>query len=90
MESISDYGQLMTISDFIDNVVDGSFIDYDGYGRLCTADAASEFYVIPSYVDKDERRLVLVCSKVDIENSFEIHSDFLANNSLVYIDWYNR
>jgi len=36
LESIPDYGDHMTLEDFIEYCKHGSFIDYDGYGRYAT------------------------------------------------------
>jgi hypothetical protein len=32
-ETVPDYGDLMTVKDFMDSCVIGAFIDYDGYGH---------------------------------------------------------
>lgn len=37
LEPIPDYGDLLTIKEFLENVKSGTFIDYDGYGHWATA-----------------------------------------------------
>ena len=34
-EDLPDYGEVMTLKDFVKNVKSGGFIDYDGYGNIC-------------------------------------------------------
>lgn len=51
-EPIPDYGDHMTWEHFAEAVEDGSFIDYDGYGDLATADQCSDITVSPSKLAK--------------------------------------
>ncbi len=44
----TDYGELMTIPEFISYCDSGGFIDYDGSGHLATADKESTVRIIPS------------------------------------------
>ena len=44
----TDYGELLTIPEFIEYCDAGGFIDYDGYGHLATADKESSVNIIPS------------------------------------------
>jgi hypothetical protein len=37
LELIPDYGDLMTIDEFIANVASGMFTDYDGFGHWCNS-----------------------------------------------------
>lgn len=48
LQPFSDYGQLFTMSKFIEYVKDGYFIDYDGYGHYATKDGMSDDIIIPS------------------------------------------
>ena len=41
-------GSLFTKKDFLESVKSGSFIDYDGFGRLATATEESDICIIPS------------------------------------------
>ena len=50
MKKKYDFGDLMSIGEFIDNCISGMFIDYDGYGNYCTADEETNEEVIPSDV----------------------------------------
>jgi hypothetical protein len=53
---IPDYGQIMTLSDFIKNVKSGGFIDYDGYGNYCRDGMMSNIEIFPSDVKHDKVR----------------------------------
>lgn len=50
MEEIPDYGDVMTLIDFIGCVDDGGFIDYDGYGYYAKDNMMSNVTIIPSDV----------------------------------------
>jgi hypothetical protein len=52
MEPLPDYGDLMTLGDWLDCVESGGFIDYDGLGRYATDKEMSNIYVVPSDVEK--------------------------------------
>lgn len=54
-EPIPDYGDHMTLQDWISACDCGGFIDYDGHGDLATADQCSNFQISPS-----ERHLVKI------------------------------
>jgi hypothetical protein len=47
---IPSYGTLMPLSDFLDSVSRGSFIDYDGSGHLATEHERSNVEIVPSNV----------------------------------------
>jgi hypothetical protein len=51
MEPLPDYGDLMPMSDFIETVKCGCFIDYDGYGKYSDGKEMSEQTVRPSDVE---------------------------------------
>jgi len=51
---------LMTMKDWIDAVNDGSFIDYDGHGRLATDTEKSNLIVYPSDVENNRIMKVFV------------------------------
>lgn len=53
MEPIPDYGDHMTIDDFVNRCREGWLIDYDGYGLYATATAMSNKAVYPSAVVTD-------------------------------------
>ena len=44
----AEYGDLFTISEFIDSCKCGALIDYDGFGHLATADKESTINITPS------------------------------------------
>jgi hypothetical protein len=50
MEEIPDYGDVMTLKDFIACVNDGGFIDYDGYGNYARDNMMSNITILPSDV----------------------------------------
>ena len=45
-------GDLMSIDVWIECVKEGGFIDYDGYGYLCTEEKQSNIEIIPSQIDR--------------------------------------
>jgi hypothetical protein len=47
-EELSDYGDLMTIAEFMGAVVSGGLIDYDGNGVLVKDDQESNQFISPS------------------------------------------
>ena len=47
-QPIPDYGDLMTVADWLDEVKHGGFIDYDGTGDWATATKCSNIRVVPS------------------------------------------
>jgi hypothetical protein len=52
LKPIPDYGDLMTIDDFLEAVRHGAFIDYDGHGNYATETQISEKRIKPSYIQK--------------------------------------
>ena len=51
MEEIPDYGDVMSLKDFIECVKNGSFIDYDGFGHYAKDNMMSNVAIIPSDVE---------------------------------------
>jgi len=51
MEDIPDYGDLIPLSEWLENVKFGAFIDYDGHGNLATETQCSDIVIIPSEVE---------------------------------------
>lgn len=52
-DPIPDYGELMTMKEFVDCCKMGGFIDYDGWGYYATSEAINEQKtIIPSHVMK--------------------------------------
>lgn len=47
-EDLPDYGDLMTLQEFEDCVVNGAFIDYDGHGHYASQTQESDAIVYPS------------------------------------------
>ena len=52
MDELPDYGDHMTIEDFIQRCQSGSFIDYDGHGNYATKESMFDKIVYPSDVAK--------------------------------------
>jgi len=53
---LSDFGSVMTLADFIENVKCGGFIDYDGYGHYVKDGKESDIEIYPSDVKKGNIR----------------------------------
>lgn len=53
---LSDFGDVMSLNDFIDNVKDGWFIDYDGFGRYVKDGMESDIEIYPSDIDRGSIR----------------------------------
>lgn len=49
LEDIPDYGDKISIDDWIEYVKNGCFIDYDGFGNLCTETKMSDIVIKPSH-----------------------------------------
>ena len=47
---LPEYGTVMSLKDFIDNVNDGGFIDYDGHGRYVKDKKMTDIMIYPSDV----------------------------------------
>jgi hypothetical protein len=54
--SIPDFGDVMSLSTFIDNVKDGGFIDYDGHGNYLKEDKMTDIEIYPSDIKKGNLR----------------------------------
>ena len=50
LSSIPTYGTIMSLTDFIDCVNSGGFIDYDGYGNYIINDQCTDLEIYPSDV----------------------------------------
>ena len=55
-DEISDYGDVMTLVEFVDCVKSGGFIDYDGHGRYVKDDKESNILIYPSDVKHNSIR----------------------------------
>lgn len=53
-ESLTDYGDLLTMEEFLSMVEVGGFIDYDGYGMYALEDKQSNKKIRPSDVKKGQ------------------------------------
>lgn len=49
-KELPNYGDLMTLKEFIENCESGGFIDYDGSGKYAFKDEMSDIAVYPSTV----------------------------------------
>lgn len=56
LSEISDYGDVMSLKEFVDCVKDGGFIDYDGYGYYVKDNKESNVMIIPSDIEKKRVR----------------------------------
>ena len=52
LEKIPDYGDIMTLKEFIEQVKDGCLIDYDGTGYYATKNRITNLSVYPSDIYK--------------------------------------
>lgn len=50
LSKLSDFGDVMTLDDFIGNVKCGGFIDYDGFGMYLKGDMETDIEIYPSDV----------------------------------------
>lgn len=50
-DEISDYADVMSLKDFIENVKDGGFIDYDGHGYYVKDGKESNIIIHPSDIE---------------------------------------
>jgi len=48
---ISKHGDFMTLKEWLSNVEDGGFIDYDGWGNLATSSEVSNINIHPSQAE---------------------------------------
>jgi predicted ribosome quality control (RQC) complex YloA/Tae2 family protein len=55
-QEIPNYGDHMTMENFIKNVNSGGFIDYDGSGNYATATQMTDITIQPSYVKSGKMR----------------------------------
>ena len=53
---LPDYGDVMSLKDFIENVKCGGFIDYDGYGNYVKDGKETDIEIYPSDVKKGNIR----------------------------------
>lgn len=56
LSKISDLGNVMSLNEFIENVNDGGFIDYDGYGNYIMNNQKTDIVIYPSDVRNDSIR----------------------------------
>lgn len=56
LEEIPEYGDVMSLKDFVKSVNDGWFIDYDGSGNYATKDKMTNISIYPSDVEKGNIR----------------------------------
>jgi len=84
MEKPDEFYDLMTIQEWIDSVLCGGFIDYDGFGYLCTEDLRSNLRVKPSYVQLSKIKYV----SIDFDPGQKIEQDIVEQ--FTHIDWCNR
>ena len=50
LEDIPDYGTIMTLNEFKNNVRNGGFVDYDGHGKYIDGDKMTDINIYPSDV----------------------------------------
>lgn len=83
------YSDWNTLEHWIENVQCGTFIDYDGFGQLATKDELAEnIFVKPSYVDNENLKLNFILYAFD--EKIEISDEWLKNNKLTHVVWYNK
>ena len=84
LEELPDYGDIMTIKDWIHIVDSGGFIDYDGHGNLAMKDKMSELQVKPSFVKNGKITKVIVGFDWLTQLEYEEEWNF------THIVWFNR
>ena len=84
MRPIEDGSDVYTISDWIDSVIQGYFIDYDGFGELATKSEVSDLIVKPSYVIHGKIQKI----KTDLGSKCTI--PFVDTGKYTHVVWYNR
>ena len=83
------YNDWNLLEHWIENVQYGGFIDYDGYGQLANDnEIAKNIFVKPSYVDKKNSKLKFILYAFD--EKIEISDEWLKNNKLTHVVWYNK
>lgn len=83
------YKDWNTLEHWIENVQCGGFIDYDGFGQLANDnEIAKNIYVKPSYVDRENSKLKFILYAFDEKT--EISDEWLKNNNLTHVVWYNK
>ena len=50
---LPDYGNLMTLQDFLKSCKEGSFIDYDGHGKFSDGKRESNINIYPSHITEE-------------------------------------
>lgn len=73
-EPVPDYGDLMTVESFVENVGYGMFIDYDGHGDFATESHIWNVVVYPSDVTQNPKQFLARC----------------AEHGVTHICWYNK
>ena len=61
LSDLDDYGDHMSIRDFIKYCDEGVFIDSDGHGHLCVGNKKTDLVILPSYVFQEN----FDCSRFD-------------------------
>lgn len=51
LDDIPDYADVMTLQEFIENVNDGGFIDYDGFGHYVLNGKETDITIYPSDIE---------------------------------------
>ena len=54
LESIPDYGDRMTLAEFVSTCMCGGFIDSDGFGNYAFANECTSLEIYPSHVHKNK------------------------------------
>lgn len=77
------------IEEWLECVRFGGFIDYDGFGQLGTKDKKTQYYVWPSFTYPEKERIKYMCKNID-GDKIEIDDNFLKENNITHVHWYNR
>lgn len=57
LNKLDEFGNLLTIESWLENVNYGFFIDYDGFGDLATAQGQSNYRICPSDITKKKIKI---------------------------------
>ena len=85
LENIPDYGEHMTLKNFIKYCEEGCFIDYDGWGKYATKNKMSDKIIRPSDVTGRTTRFDF---ETMITNNVKVNKNI--DKSFSHIVWFNR
>jgi hypothetical protein len=85
LKDIPDYGDHMTLKEFIKAVKEGCLTDYDGHGYYATAMHMSNILVLPSHITGKTSELDWETGKIKI-----VKVEKKINKNFSHIIWFNK